>query len=607
VAARAQTSAFTYQGVLSLGGAPANGLFNLQFKLYNAPSAGVQYGLPITTNSAPVTNGLFTVTLDFGGAVYNGGDRWLEIAVQGAGDTNYATLSPRQALAATPYAFRAANFSGTVAATNLTGTLPDAQLSTNVVRLNTSPVFSGSVTASNFNGSGYGLINLPAASLTGTISDARLSTNIARLNSNAVFSASVAAAQFHGNGEGLTNVPGRIFEVIPVSTNVQAVANTGYLATNPAAAVVITLPASNNISVGETVRVSGSGAGGWIIAQNAGQVILMGNLLESFGQTWTARESSRAWRSIASSADGAKLAAVVNAGFIYTSTDYGSNWTARASAQNWRAVASSGDGTKLAAVINGSFAYNSTDSGATWTPRSPTANWTSVAASLDGTKYVACAGSGLIYTSTDSGATWTPRTGANANWVSVASSANGSNLVAALQGGQLYTSSNAGGNWIARDSVRAWSAVASSADGSRLLAAVSSGLLHASTDYGTNWTATSAPSLAWTAVASSADGSRLAAVYNLGGHYVSEDSGFTWIQRTGLSGSVGWTSVAMSSDASTLAAAGNPSQIFVSTQAATTAGTAGSLSGARLSAVELQYAGNGVFIPISSMGTIRAR
>jgi len=35
---------------------------------------------------------------------------------------------------------------------------------------------------------------------------------------------------------------------------------------------------------------------------------------------WTASESARDWRGIASSSDGAMLAAVANAGQIYTST-----------------------------------------------------------------------------------------------------------------------------------------------------------------------------------------------------------------------------------------------------------------------------------------------
>ncbi len=51
---------------------------------------------------------------------------------------------------------------------------------------------------------------------------------------------------------------------------VQAASNTGYLA-NSNASVVITLPASP--VVGDWIKVTGVGAGGWTIAQNAGQRI----------------------------------------------------------------------------------------------------------------------------------------------------------------------------------------------------------------------------------------------------------------------------------------------------------------------------------------------
>ena len=619
VAAHAQSSVFTYQGRLNLAGAPATGLFDLQFRLFTAPTAGAQVGTTLTQLATPVTNGLFTTTLDFGESGFNGSARWLGISVQGPGDTNYSTLTPRQALTATPYAIRAANYSGALAATNLTGKIPDAQLSTNVALFNTNVVFTGSITASNFIGNGGGLTNLAATNLTGTIPDARLSTNIPRLNDNASFAGSLTATQFIGtssgttnfigNGRGLTNVPGRIFAVIPTGTNIQALANTGYLATNATVAVVVTLPATTNIAVGETVRVSGSGAGGWVVAQNSNQVVLVGTLQATVGQDWSLSGGNLPWRNVAASADGSKLVAVVNGGNIYTSTDYGANWIPRDSSRAWRAVASSGDGIKLVAAVNGGFIFTSTDSGTNWTSRFGPANWTSVASSLDGVRLVATILGGLIYTSTDSGLNWIPRF-ANANWSSVASSENGMNLVATVQGQLLYTSTNAGTNWTARDANRNWISVASSADGSRLVAAVNGGLIFTSSDFGTNWVATSANganNLAWTSVASSTDGAQLAAVYNLGGMYLSEDSGLTWVQRQALPNTVGWTGVALSSDASTIVAVGNPSQIYVSSQATTTPGTAGSLRGTRLSAVELVHCGNGVFMPITSQGTIRAQ
>ena len=49
-------------------------------------------------NNWPVSDGLFTVQLDFGAAAFNGDTRWLEITVNGT------LLTPRQRVNATPYA-----------------------------------------------------------------------------------------------------------------------------------------------------------------------------------------------------------------------------------------------------------------------------------------------------------------------------------------------------------------------------------------------------------------------------------------------------------------------------------------------------------------------
>jgi hypothetical protein len=140
-------------------------------------------------------------------------------------------------------------------------------------------------------------------------------------------------------------------------TSQQAEPNCGYIANN-AAQVTITLPTTP--TTGDTVRVSGLGAGGWKIAQNAGQSVLVGNVAAlSPGIAWTPRDSNRLWQGVASSADGSKLVAVVYGGQIYTSTDSGVTWTPRDSNRNWWAVASSADGSKLVAVVDGGQIYTS--------------------------------------------------------------------------------------------------------------------------------------------------------------------------------------------------------------------------------------------------------
>ena len=100
---------FTYQGRLTLSGAAANGLYDFQFGLFDQATGGAQIGGLVTSQGVTLTNGLFTVVLDFGSTVFNGDARWLEISVRPSGGSpTYTLLSPRQALTAAPYALYAA-------------------------------------------------------------------------------------------------------------------------------------------------------------------------------------------------------------------------------------------------------------------------------------------------------------------------------------------------------------------------------------------------------------------------------------------------------------------------------------------------------------------
>jgi hypothetical protein len=101
--AAAQGTAFSYQGHLSDGGNPANGFYDMTFQLWNDSGAGSQVGGTLTDTAIGVTNGLFTVTLDFG-AVFDGTPLWLQIGVRTNGVGAFSTLSPRQQLTPEPYA-----------------------------------------------------------------------------------------------------------------------------------------------------------------------------------------------------------------------------------------------------------------------------------------------------------------------------------------------------------------------------------------------------------------------------------------------------------------------------------------------------------------------
>jgi len=59
----------------------------LSSPLYDAASGGTRHGLPVGATAVGVTNGLFTVTLDFGNQ-FSGSALWLDISVRtnGAGE-----------------------------------------------------------------------------------------------------------------------------------------------------------------------------------------------------------------------------------------------------------------------------------------------------------------------------------------------------------------------------------------------------------------------------------------------------------------------------------------------------------------------------------------
>ncbi|WP_395753590.1 autotransporter-associated beta strand repeat-containing protein [Prosthecobacter sp.] len=277
------------------------------------------------------------------------------------------------------------------------------------------------------------------------------------------------------------------------------------------------------------------------------------------GAIWTARDSDRSWTSIASSADGTKLAAVTNGGMIYTSTDSGAIWTARESDRNWKSIASSADGSKLAAVVNGGQIYTSTDSGASWTARDSSRDWQSITSSADGSK-LAAVHLGFIYTSTNSGISWTQQSAPNTYWVCITSSADGSKLAAVDWGSAIYTSSDSGVTWTLRGGGNWW-AITSSADGSKLAATQTNGQIYTSTDSGASWTAQASGSFNWKAITSSADGSKLAAVADSSQIYTSADSGVTWVARES---DRTWSSIASSADGGMLAAVDGAGRIYTS-------------------------------------------
>ncbi len=157
LSARAQGTAFTYQGRLNDGVNPASGSYALRFTLYDALTGGNVVAGPLTNSPTAVSNGLFTATLDFG-ANFPGTNRWLEIGVRTNGNGALTTLAPRQPITPTPYAITAGGIAGGGAvltglnASQLaSGTVADARLSANVALRAGGNAFTGDQTVTSGN------------------------------------------------------------------------------------------------------------------------------------------------------------------------------------------------------------------------------------------------------------------------------------------------------------------------------------------------------------------------------------------------------------------------------------------------------------------------
>jgi hypothetical protein len=120
----------TYQGRFTDGGEPADGSYDIRFILYDAEAGGAQVGTQIDRDNIAVNDGLFTTTLDFGAAAWDGDARWLEIAVRpGTSTGNFTVLNPRQPVTAVPYALHALTAGGFSVPFSATGDVADELLS----------------------------------------------------------------------------------------------------------------------------------------------------------------------------------------------------------------------------------------------------------------------------------------------------------------------------------------------------------------------------------------------------------------------------------------------------------------------------------------------
>ena len=579
----AQGNAISYQGRLNVSGTPANTNYDFRFAVFDAPTNGNLISLWVTNSAVPVSNGLFSVTLNFGPGVFNGTDNgsndWMDIAVRAVGAGSFTPLVPRQPILPVPYALyatTAGNLLGGLQATQIVGNLSSGQLSgtyTNTVNFsNATNSFSGT-----FSGDGNGLNSLNASQLTtGTVSDSRLQADVALLDQNQTFSAQPTfnnAVTFNGadsfTGHNTFSGPGTFSGVNTFSNNgnyfqgsffgnglvgwiaitgtsTTAMRDAGYLMLN-ASLSTLTLPATASLTTGDIVRVSGGGGGGWLVKENSGQSIL-GNFAayrNSFLVILPAPLSSDDC-GVAASADGVHMyiADSDNSHGFQISSDSGETW-AQVNTLNgsWTSVACSADGRTIYAQPSSGFIQKSTDGGNTWAATSTSATSGFISCTSDGstliTGNVACSGNGTYR--------------------------------ARLSGGGIQVSSNSGGTWTGVATAPAANVfcLAASSDCTRLVAGVSNGLLYASSNMGATWTTLTTANELWVGAWMSPDGSKCAASGRAIGVFT---------------GGVGYCNVIPQPNTATTAA--------------------GTICGSQGSAVELQYIGSSQFMPVGSTGLL---
>ena len=584
----AQGTAIFYQGRLNDGGAPANSNYDFRFAVFTAPTNGTLVSPWLTNTVVPVSNGLFGVKLDFGAGVFNGtsngSNYWLDIGVRAIGVTNFTPLVPRQPILPVPYAIfatSASNLLGSLQATQLTGTVPASQISgtySNGVNFsNGTNSFTG-----NFSGNGINLTNLNASNLaTGTVADTRLSANVDLLGANQTFSGTKtfsAPATFNGanifnagntfngantfaanntfNGVNTFTNNGNSFQgsffgnglvgwLAVGGTTTNATRDTGYLLLN-AGLTSVTLPGTASLFVGDIVRVSGGGSGGWLVKQNSGQSIT--GTFATYANSTLSTLGTANDADAAASADGVQIY-VVGGGIagVSVSSDSGHSWNSAGTLSGgYNSLACSDNGKIVYAQPTSGNIWKSTDGGATWSDTGTPTTGSAIACTADG---------GTLLTGNN-----------------VACSGNGT-YRARLNGGVIQYSNNGGTGWNNVSApVAGITCLAVSSDCTRIVAGVSNGLLYATSNLGTSWTTIASTSRAWSGLWMSPDGSKFAAT-------AAGTSGVTGIFFCNVS------------------ALPNTS---------TTTGSAGTLGGSLGSAVELQFIGGGLFKPVSSTGLLWA-
>jgi len=208
----AQSTTFTYQGKLTDSSLPASGIYDFQFILVGGSPLG-QVGPTLVRPGTTVTNGVFTVQLDFSTGNNNplvlGNGVLLRIGVKRPADAGFTTLTPDEPITSAPYAMRSvAALSADSLSTECVLCVTDAHIQS---------LDGGKVTGTV----GSALV---ASTVTGVVSIANggtgstaknfvdLTSDQSNISGNKAFNGAVSVTGgggvFSGNGSGLTNLNG---------------------------------------------------------------------------------------------------------------------------------------------------------------------------------------------------------------------------------------------------------------------------------------------------------------------------------------------------------------------------------------------------------------
>jgi len=302
--------------------------------------------------------------------------------------------------------------------------------------------------------------------------------------------------------------------------------------------------------------------------------------------TWTLQGNipTSQWNDIKSSvlpSGDVQLVICSTNGGIWKSSDSGATWSqsvfANTSFNNssyQTAITSSSTGQNLAAIVNYGLLYSSTDFGSSWNslpnslPLYTYMNWTSITSSITGQYIYASTIIGEIYKSENYGQTWNKSVVTYAYPI-LSMSSSGQYIAAASNGGSIYLSSDYGSIWTQLTTVNglpsiieAWSAISLSATGQYMAASINNGNIYKSSDYGTSWSNINLISGHWSSIAISDSGQYIVATINGGAIYGSSDFGFSLSKI--YSSFQNWSSITISGTGQYITASTNDGKVFSS-------------------------------------------